>query len=81
MIKQRSEIRFNSVIVYSLVLNAGAAFMWPLVTVYLHNYLHKTLTLAGLTLLAMSCFMMLGNYLGGYLLITGLRTRQRLSVR
>ena len=67
MIKQRSEIRFNSVIVYSLVLNAGAAFMWPLVTVYLHNYLHKTLTLAGLTLLAMSCFMMLGNYLGGYL--------------
>jgi predicted MFS family arabinose efflux permease len=53
--------------VYSLVLNAGAAFMWPLVTVYLHNYLHKTLTLAGLTLLAMSCFMMLGNYLGGYL--------------
>ncbi len=66
MIKQRSEIRFNSVIVYSLVLNAGAAFMWPLVTVYLHNYLHKTLTLAGLTLLAMSCFMMLGNYLGGY---------------
>lgn len=52
---------------YSLVLNAGAAFMWPLVTVYLHNYLHKTLTLAGLTLLAMSCFMMLGNYLGGYL--------------
>jgi predicted MFS family arabinose efflux permease len=67
LIKQRSEIRFNSVIVYSLVLNAGAAFMWPLVTVYLHNYLHKTLTLAGLTLLAMSCFMMLGNYLGGYL--------------
>lgn len=41
--------------------------MWPLVTVYLHNYLHKSLTLAGLVLLAMSCFMMLGNYLGGYL--------------
>lgn len=41
--------------------------MWPLVTVYMHNYLHKSLTLAGLTLLAMSVFMMLGNYLGGYL--------------
>ncbi len=67
MIKQRSEIRFNSVIIYSLILNAGAAFMWPLVTVYLHNYLHKSLTLAGMVLLAMSCFMMLGNYLGGYL--------------
>jgi len=67
LIKQRSEIRFNSVIVYSLILNAGAAFMWPLVTVYLHNYLHKSLTLAGMVLLAMSCCMMLGNYLGGYL--------------
>lgn len=41
--------------------------MWPLVTVYMHNYLHKSLTLAGFTLLAMSGFMMLGNYLGGYL--------------
>ncbi|MEE8825558.1 major facilitator superfamily protein [Lentilactobacillus sunkii] len=67
MIKQRNEIRFNSVIIYSLILNAGAAFMWPLVTVYLHNYLHKSLTLAGMVLLAMSCFMMLGNFLGGYL--------------
>lgn len=67
MFKRRSEIRFNSVIIYSLILNAGAAFMWPLVTVYMHNYLHKSLTLAGFTLLAMSGFMMLGNYLGGYL--------------
>jgi MFS family permease len=33
----------------------------------MHNYLHKSLTLAGFTLLAMSGFMMLGNYLGGYL--------------
>ncbi|WP_203629521.1 MDR family MFS transporter [Lentilactobacillus fungorum] len=67
MFKRRNEIRFNSVIIYSLILNAGAAFMWPLVTVYMHNYLHKSLTLAGFTLLAMSGFMMLGNYLGGYL--------------
>ncbi|WP_054748353.1 MDR family MFS transporter [Lentilactobacillus rapi] len=67
MFKKRSEIRFNSVIIYSLILNAGASFMWPLVTVYMHNYLHKSLTLAGFTLLAMSGFMMLGNYLGGYL--------------
>ena len=67
MFKKRTEIRFNSVIIYALILNAGAAFMWPLVTVYLHNYLHKSLTLAGMTILAMSCFMMLGNYLGGYL--------------
>lgn len=41
--------------------------MWPLVTVYMHNYLHKSLTMAGMTILAMSVFMMIGNYLGGYL--------------
>lgn len=67
MFKQRQEIRFSSVILYALILNAGAAFMWPLVTVYMHNYLHKSLTMAGMTILAMSVFMMIGNYLGGYL--------------
>lgn len=66
-VPKRSEIRFSSVILYSLILNAGAAFMWPLVTVYMHNYLHKSLTLAGMTILVMSVFMMIGNYLGGYL--------------
>lgn len=67
MIKKRSEVNLICVIACSLLLNAGAAFMWPLVTVYMHNYLHKSLTLAGTTLLVMSCFMMLGNYLGGKL--------------
>ncbi len=67
MLTKRKEIRFSSIVVYALLLNAGAAFMWPLVTVYMHNYLHKSLTLAGVTILVMSLFMMLGNYLGGYL--------------
>ncbi|KRM93352.1 MDR family MFS transporter [Lentilactobacillus senioris] len=67
MIKQRTEIRFSSVLIYSLLLNAGSAFLWPLVTVYMHNYLHKSLTLAGVTLFLMSMFMVLGNYVGGLL--------------
>lgn len=67
MIKQRTEIRFSSVLIYSLLLNAGSAFLWPLVTVYMHNYLHKSLTLAGITLFLMSMFMVLGNYVGGLL--------------
>ncbi|GAY73712.1 MDR family MFS transporter [Lentilactobacillus kosonis] len=64
MLKKRSEVNLISVIACSLLLNAGAAFMWPLVTIYMHNYLHKSLTLAGMSLLLMSCCMMLGNYLG-----------------
>ncbi len=41
--------------------------MWPLITVYMHNYLHKSMTLAGFVMLAMSISMIIGNYLGGKL--------------
>ncbi|USS90369.1 MDR family MFS transporter [Fructilactobacillus carniphilus] len=63
----RSEIRLTSVLIYSLLLNSGAALMWPLTTVYMHNTLHESLTVAGVVLFIMSCFMVLGNYLGGRL--------------
>lgn len=41
--------------------------MWPLTTVYMHDTLHESLTVAGIVLFIMSCFMVLGNYLGGIL--------------
>lgn len=41
--------------------------MWPLTTMYMHNYLHQTLTTAGLVMLFMSISMMAGNYTGGWL--------------
>ncbi|WP_429971590.1 MDR family MFS transporter [Fructilactobacillus sp. Tb1] len=66
-IKEKSEIRLSSVLIYSLLLNSGAALMWPLTTVYMHNTLHESLTMAGAVLFIMSCFMVLGNYLGGLL--------------
>ncbi|NDR60927.1 MDR family MFS transporter [Fructilactobacillus sanfranciscensis] len=65
VIKKRSEIRLSSVLIYSLLLNSGAALMWPLITVYMHNNLHESLTVAGIVMFIMSCFMVLGNYLGG----------------
>lgn len=34
---------------------------------YMHNYLHESLATAGLVLFFMSCAMILGNYLGGWL--------------
>lgn len=41
--------------------------MWPLTTMYMHNYLHQTLTTAGMVMLFMSIAMMAGNYVGGWL--------------
>nr|WP_281355380.1 MFS transporter [Lentilactobacillus kribbianus] len=53
--------------IYSLLLNAGAAFMWPLVTVYMHDYLGKSMSLAGIVLFLMSMMMVLGSYVAGVL--------------
>ncbi|MCK8607029.1 MDR family MFS transporter [Apilactobacillus ozensis] len=64
---KRKELSLSSIFVYSLLLNAGSSFMWPLVTMYINDYLHKSLMVSGFTLLMMSLCMMLGNYLGGYL--------------
>ncbi|EKK20466.1 MDR family MFS transporter [Fructilactobacillus florum] len=63
----KKEISLLAVLVYSLLLNSGAALMWPLTTVYMHGTLHESLTVAGAVLFVMSCFMVLGNYLGGQL--------------
>ncbi|WP_283680174.1 MFS transporter [Lentilactobacillus sp. Marseille-Q4993] len=67
MFAKKSEVHFSVIFLCSLLLNAGASFMWPLVTVYLHNYLHKSLTVSGTSLLLMSICMMIGNYVGGKL--------------
>lgn len=66
MFKHRS-LSLPWVFTYSLLNNAGAACIWPLVTMYMHQDLHQTLTTSGWALLLMSVFMLLGNYLGGYL--------------
>lgn len=64
---KRKELHLSLVLVYSLLLNTGVAFMFPLTTMYMHNYLHESLTVAGIVLFAMSAFTMVGNYIGGYL--------------
>lgn len=64
---KKSRINFFSLVVYSILLNAGSSFMWPLITVYMHNFLHKSLTLAGIVMFSMSISMIIGNYLGGKL--------------
>lgn len=66
MRKQR-QVKLKWVALASLLNNTGAAFLWPLTTMYMHNYLHESLTTAGVVMLLMSICMMVGNYLGGWL--------------
>lgn len=65
--RKRKELGLKLVFIYSLLLNSGAAFMWPLVTMYIDNYLHKSLLVSGISLLFISGFTIIGNYVGGYL--------------
>lgn len=51
----------------NLIASIGTSFMWPLTTVYMHNYLHESLTVAGIVLFFNSLSMILGNYAGGYI--------------
>lgn len=66
MMKQQT-VKLKWVAFASLLNNTGAAFLWPLTTMYLHNYLGQSLTTAGFVMLVMSIAMMSGNYLGGWL--------------
>ncbi|AUJ31288.1 MAG: MFS transporter [Liquorilactobacillus nagelii] len=51
----------------SLLASTGTSFMWPLTTVYMHDYLHQSLSLAGVVLLVESLVMIGGSYIGGYI--------------
>ncbi|MBD7984358.1 MFS transporter [Sporosarcina sp. Sa2YVA2] len=45
----------------------GNSFLWPLNTIYMHDYLGKSLAVAGLVLMANAGAGVIGNLLGGYL--------------
>ncbi|WP_188357680.1 MDR family MFS transporter [Limosilactobacillus caviae] len=64
---KQQTVKLKWVAFASLLNNTGAAFLWPLTTMYLHNYLGQSLTTAGFVMLVMSIAMMSGNYLGGWL--------------
>lgn len=67
MTTKSNTVKLRWVALASLLNNTGAAFLWPLTTMYMHNYLHQTLTTAGMVMLFMSIAMMAGNYVGGWL--------------
>ncbi|WP_431027598.1 MDR family MFS transporter [Lysinibacillus sp. LZ02] len=45
----------------------GSSFLWPLNSIYIHNHLGKSLTMAGIVLMLNSLAGVFGNLLGGYL--------------
>lgn len=54
-------------IIGMLVNVTGSSFLWPLNTIYLHEHLGKSLSVAGLVLMANAGAGIIGNLLGGYL--------------
>ncbi len=45
----------------------GASFLWPLNTIYIHEHLGKSLTVAGIVLMLNSAASVVGNLIGGVL--------------
>ena len=54
-------------IIGMLVNVTGNSFLWPLTTIYMHDHLGKSLSLAGLVLMANAGAAVIGNLLGGAL--------------
>ena len=59
------ELQLNWLLCGSLIVSIGSSLLWPLTTIYLHNYLHQNLTTAGVVLFINSLALILGSYLGG----------------
>lgn len=64
---QTKKLKLSWIIIASLLNNSGAALLWPLTTVYMHQYLGESMTVAGIVMFVMSMCMMVGNYTGGLL--------------
>jgi MFS family permease len=45
----------------------GSSFLWPLNTIYIHDHLGKSLSVAGIVLMLNSAANVIGNLFGGYL--------------
>ena len=61
------QLKLSWLLLGNLLASTGMSFIWPLTTVYLHDYLQQTLSMAGTVLLLESLVMILGSYLGGYI--------------
>lgn len=61
------KVSAKTLILGAFLESVGASFIWPINTIFIHNYLHKSLAVAGTVLFFNSILTFLGNYLGGKL--------------
>lgn len=54
-------------IIGMLINVTGSSFLWPLNTIYIHDHLGKSLTVAGVVLMLNSAASVAGNLIGGVL--------------
>lgn len=63
----KQTLKLKWLIVGAFLSSIGTSFIWPLTTIYLHNELHRSLTVIGVVLLLYSGTNVVGSYLGGIL--------------
>lgn len=63
----KKQLQLKWLFLGSLITNTGISFIWPLTTIYMHNYLKESLTVAAMVLFVNSIAMMVGNWVGGRL--------------
>src|SRR3954462_10690217 len=55
-------------LIIGMVVNVtGSSFLWPLNTIYIHDHLGKSLSVAGVVLMLNSAASVIGNLIGGSL--------------
>ncbi|WP_311407869.1 MDR family MFS transporter [Liquorilactobacillus uvarum] len=64
---RKEEIKLSWLLLGSLIASTGTSFVWPLTTIYVHDYLKQSLTTAGIVLCIESIFMIVGSYFGGHI--------------
>lgn len=62
---KQDPVKIRFLLLGSLIYNIGISFIWPLTTIYMHQYLHQTLTVAAIVLLLYYGTTLLGNAIGG----------------
>ncbi|WP_295728979.1 MFS transporter [uncultured Limosilactobacillus sp.] len=60
-------IKLHWLLIGVFLVNFGNSFVWPLTTVYIHDQLHQSLTIAGLVILYYSGANVVGSYIAGIL--------------
>jgi len=61
------KVTAQALIIGAFLESVGASFIWPINTIFIHDYLHKSLAVAGTVLFFNSILTFLGNYAGGKL--------------